>query len=137
MSVITKKELLRIPRLRKHIKRKMQRIELYETRATGGAIEYKERVQSSVNDSASDCLSMAVDLRAEVERDIEELHMLVGKAAKLADSLSEPVERDIVYAIYVRGLLWKEAADRMNYSYQRLYQKHQDILKRLEVVLLD
>lgn len=137
MSVITKKELLRIPRLRKHIKRKMQRIELYETRATGGAIEYKERVQSSVNDSASDCLSMAVDLRAEVERDIEELHMLVGKAAKLADSLSEPLERDIVYAIYVRGLLWKEAADRMNYSYQRLYQKHQDILKRLEVVLLD
>lgn len=137
MGVITKEELLRIPRLRKHIKRKMQRIELYETRATGGAIEYKERVQSSVNDSASDCLSAAVDLSAEVERDIEELHVLVGKAAKLADSLSDPLERDIVYAIYVRGLLWKAAADRMNYSYQRLYQKHQDILKRLEVVLLD
>jgi hypothetical protein len=137
MSVITKEELLRIPRLRKHIKRKMQRIELYETRATGGAIEYKERVQSSVNDSASDCLSTAVDLQAEVERDINELHVLVGKAAKLADSLSDPLERDIVYAIYVRGLLWKEATDRMNYSYQRLYQKHQDILKRLEVVLLD
>lgn len=135
--MITKEELLRIPRLRKHIKRKMQRIELYETRATGGAIEYKERVQSSVSDSASDCLSMAVDLRAEVERDIEELHVLVGKAAKLADSLSDPLERDIVYAIYVRGLLWKAAADRMNYSYQRLYQKHQNILKRLEVVLLD
>lgn len=137
MSVITREELLRIPRLRKHIKRKMQRIELYETRATGGAIEYKERVQSSVNDSASDCLSMVVDLQAEVERDIEELHVLVGKAAKLADSLSDPLERDIVYAIYVRGLLWKAAADRMNYSYQRLYQKHQEILKRLEVVLLD
>lgn len=137
MSMITKEELLRIPRLRKHIKRKMQRIELYESRATSGAIEYKERVQSSVNDSASDCLSMAVDLQAEVERDIDELHVLVGKAAKLADSLSDPLERDIVYAIYVDGLLWKEAADRMNYSYQRLYQKHQDILKRLEVVLLD
>ena len=80
---------------------------------------------------------MAVDLRAEVGRDIEELHVLVGKATKLADSLSDPLERDIVYAIYVRGLLWKAAADRMNYSYQRLYQKHQDILKRLEVVLLD
>lgn len=137
MSVITKEELLRIPRLRKHIKRKMQRIELYETKATGGAIDYKERVQSSVNDSASDCLSMAVDLQAEVEGDINELHVLVGKAAKLADSLSDPLERDIVYAIYVRGLLWKEAAERVNYSYQRLYQKHQDILKRLEVVLLD
>ena len=137
MSVITKEELLRIPRLRKHIKRKMQRIELYETKATGGAIDYKERVQSSVNDSASDCLSMAVDLQAEVEGDINELHVLVGKAAKLADSLSDPLERDIVYAIYVRGLRWKEAAERVNYSYQRLYQKHQDILKRLEVVLLD
>lgn len=137
MSVITREELLRIPKLRKHIKRKMQRIELYETRATGGAIEYKERVQSSVNDSASDCLSMAVDLQAEVERDIDELHELVNKAALFADTLSDPLERDIVYAIYVGGLLWKEAAYRMNYSYQRLYQKHQDILKRLEVVLLD
>lgn len=137
MSLITKEELLRIPRLRKHIKRKMQRIELYETKATGGAIDYKERVQSSVNLSVCDCLDYAVDLRAEVGRDIEELHVLVGKAAKLADSLSDPLERDIVYAIYVRGLLWKAAADRMNYSYQRLYQKHQDILKRLEVVLLD
>lgn len=137
MSVITKEELLRIPRLRKHIKRKMQRIELYETKATGGAIEYKERVQSSVNDSASDCLNMAVDLKAEVGRDIEELHELVYKAALFADTLSDPLERDIVYAIYVGGLLWKEASDRMNYSYQRLYQKHQEILKRLEVVLLD
>lgn len=137
MAVITKEELLRIPRLRKHIKRKMLRIEFYENKATGGAIDYKERVQSSVCDAASDCLSMAVDLRAEVERDINELHALVDKAAKLADTLSDPLERDIVYAIYVGGLLWKEAADRMNYSYQRLYQKHQDILKRLEVVLLD
>lgn len=137
MAVITKEELLRIPRLRRHIKRKMQRIELYETKATGGAIEYKEKVQSSVNDSASDCLSMAVDLQAEVERDIDELHELVNKAALFADTLSDPLERDIVYAIYVGGLLWKEAADRMNYSYQRLYQKHQEILKRLEVVLLD
>ena len=137
MSVITREELLRIPKLRKHIKRKMQRIELYETRATGGAIEYKERVQSSVNDSASDCLSMAVDLQAEVERDIDELAELVYKAALFADTLSDPLERDIVYAIYVGGLLWKEAADRMNYSYQRLFQKHQEILKRLEVVLLD
>ena len=73
MSVITREELLRIPKLRKHIKRKMQRIELYETRATGGAIEYKERVQSSVCDSASDCLSTAVDLQREVERYAEQL----------------------------------------------------------------
>ena len=135
--MITKEELLRIPKLRKHIKRKMQRIELYENKAMGGAIEYKERVQTSVCDSASECLSMAVDLQAEVERDIDELHELVNKAALFADTLSDPLERDIVYAIYVGGLLWKEAADRMNYSYQRLYQKHQEILKRLEVVLLD
>ena len=68
--------------------------------------------------------------------------VLVGIAVILTELhrymvYSEELERDIVYAIYVRGLLWKEAADRMNYSYQRLYQKHQDILKRLEVVLLD
>ena len=135
--MITREELLRIPKLRKSIARKIQRIELYETKAIGGAIEYKERVQSSVNLSACGCLDYAVDLRAEVERDINELHELVNKAALFADTLSDPLERDIVYAIYVGGLLWKEAADRMNYSYQRLYQKHQDILKRLEVVLLD
>lgn len=131
MAVITKEELLRIPRLRKHIKRKMQRIELYETRATGGAIEYKERVQSSVCDSASDCLSMAVDLRAEVGRDIEELHVLVGKAAKLADSLSDPLERDIVYARYVNGKEWVECIDTLHWARSWVFKKHRDVLRSL------
>lgn len=130
--MITKEELLRIPRLRKHIKRKMQRIELYETRATGGAIDYKERVQSSVCDSASDCLSMAVDLRAEVGRDIEELHVLVGKAAKLADSLSDPLERDIVYARYVRGLEWEESIDSLHWARSWVFKKHRDIIRVLQ-----
>ena len=131
MSAITKEELLRIPKLRKHIKRKMQRIELYENKAMGGAIEYKERVQSSVNDSASDCLSMAVDLRAEVERDIEELHVLVGKAAKLADSLSDPLERDIVYARYVNGKEWNECIDTLHWARSWVFKKHRDVLRAL------
>lgn len=131
MNAITKEELLRIPRLRKHIKRKMQRIELYENKAMGGAIEYKERVQSSVNDSASDCLSMAVDLRAEVERDIEELHVLVGKAAKLADSLSDPLERDIVYARYVNGKEWNECIDTLHWARSWVFKKHRDVLRAL------
>ena len=131
MAVITKEELLRIPRLRKRIKRKMQRIELYETRATGGAIEYKERVQSSVNDSASDCLSMAVDLQAEVGRDVNELHVLVGKAAKLADSLSDPLERDIVYARYVNGKEWVECIDTLHWARSWVFKKHRDVLRSL------
>ena len=131
MAAITKEELLRIPKLRKHIKRKMQRIELYETRATGGAIEYKERVQSSVNDSASDCLSMAVDLQAEVERVIYELHVLVSKAAKLADSLSDPLERDIVYARYVNGKKWVECIDTLHWARSWVFKKHRDVLRSL------
>lgn len=129
--MITRDELLRIPKLRKSIARKMQRIELYETKATGGAIEYKERVQSSVCDSASDCLSMAVDLRAEVERDIEELHVLVGKAAKLADSLNDPLERDIVYARYVNGKEWVECIDTLHWARSWVFKKHRDVLRSL------
>lgn len=129
--MITKEELLRIPRLRKHIKRKMQRIELYETRATGGAIDYKERVQSSVNDSASDCLSMAVDLQAEVGRDIEELHVLVGKARDLLELQDEPIKQDIIYVRYVQGHSWKESSSILRYSNQRLFQKHREILQNL------
>lgn len=131
MSVITKEELLRIPRLRKHIKRKMQRIELYETRATGGAVEYKERVQSSVCDSASDCLSMAVDLQAEVERDIEELAELINKARDLLELQNEPIKQDIIYVRYVQGHSWKESSSILQYSNQRLFQKHREILKKL------
>ena len=131
MNAITKEELLRIPKLRKHIKRKMQRIELYETRATGGAIEYKERVQSSVSDSASDCLSMAVDLQAEVERDIEELAELINKARDLLELQDEPIKQDIIYVRYVQGHSWKESSSILQYSNQRLFQKHREILKKL------
>lgn len=129
--MITRDELLRIPKLRKSIARKMKRIELYETKATGGAIEYKERVQSSVCDSASDCLDYAVDLRAEVERDIEELHVLVGKAAKLADSLNGLLERDIVYARYVNGKEWNECIDTLHWARSWVFKKHRDILRSL------
>lgn len=131
MNVITKEELLRIPKLRKHIKRKMQRIELYETRATGGAIEYKERVQSSVNDSASDCLSMVVDLQAEVERDVEELAKLIDKARDLLELQDEPIKQDIIYVRYVQGHSWKESSNILQYSNQRLFQKHREILQKL------
>lgn len=131
MSAITKEELLRIPKLRKHIKRKMQRIELYETRATGGAIEYKERVQSSVNDSASDCLSMAVDLQAEVERDVTELAELIDKARDLLELQDEPIKQDIIYVRYVQGYSWKESSSILRYSNQRLFQKHREILQKL------
>ena len=130
--MITRDELLRIPKLRKSIAREMKRIELYETKATGGAIEYKERVQSSVCDSASDCLSMAVDLRAEVERDIEELHVLVGKAAKLADSLNDPLERDIVYARYVRGAEWVDCIDELHWARSWVFKKHREILRAIK-----
>lgn len=129
--MITKEELLRIPRLRKHIKRKMQRIELYETKATGGAIEYKERVQSSVNDSASDCLSMAVDLQREVERDERELSELVYKAIELAEQLTDPVEKDIVYMRYICCCEWVDVVDRLHWSRNWIFVKHREILKKL------
>ncbi|MBF1361203.1 MAG: hypothetical protein HXM76_05045 [Mogibacterium diversum] len=131
MSAITKEELLRIPRLRKHIKRKMQRIELYETRATGGAIDYKERVQSSVNDSASDCLCEAVDLRRELIDDTKELNDLINRAYDFMRTLDEVLHRDIVYARYIVGLPWNDVAKTFNYSNQRIFQKHREILRKL------
>lgn len=131
MSTITKEELLRIPRLRKHIKRKMQRIELYETRATGGAIEYKERVQSSVNDSASECLCAAVDLQQELNSNLLELNALVCKAYDFMRTFDDVFLRDIVYARYIVGLEWKDVSSTFGYSNQRIFQKHREILKKL------
>lgn len=130
--MITREELLRIPKLRKSIARKMQRIELYETKATGGTIEYKERVQSSVSNTVSDYLDIATDLRAEVGRDIEELHALVGKAAKLADSLSDPLERDIVYVRYVNGKEWVECIDELHWARSWVFKKHREILRAIK-----
>lgn len=131
MSVITKEELLRIPKLRKQIARKKRCIELYETRATGGAIEYKERVQSSVNNSASDCLCEAVDLRRELIDDTKELNDLINRAYDFMRTLDEVLHRDIVYARYIVGIPWKDVAKTFNYSNQRIFQKHREILRKL------
>ena len=129
--MITRDELLRIPRLRKSIERKQRRIELYETKATGGAIEYKERVQSSVNNTASDYLDVATDLQIEVERDIEELRELIDKAKELMRLQDEPIKQDIIYVRYVQGHSWKESSSILRYSNQRLFQKHREILQKL------
>lgn len=132
MGVITSDELLRIPRLRAAIKRKMLRIELYETRATGGAIEYKERVQSSVNNSASDCLDYAVDLQIEVESDFNELVQLTDKARYLMDSQTDSIKRDIIYARYIQGLEWVDVVEALHWSRPWIFKKHREILKSLK-----
>ena len=132
MAVITKEELLRIPRLRRHIKRKMLRIELYENKATGGAIEYKERVQSSVNNSASDCLNYAVDLQLEVEGDFNELVQLIDKARSLMDSQTDSIKRDIIYSRYIQGLEWVDVVKALHWSRPWIFKKHREILKSLK-----
>lgn len=130
--MITRDELLRIPRLRKSIERKQRRIELYETKATGGAIEYKERVQSSVNNTASDYLDVATDLQVEVERDIEELHELIDMAKELMRLQDEPIKQDIIYVRYVQGHEWVDAVRRLHWSRPWIFRKHQEILKNLK-----
>lgn len=132
MSVITSDELLRIPRLRAAIKRKVLRIELYETKATGGAIEYKERVQSSVNNLASDCLNYAVDLQLEVEGDFNELVQLIDKARSLMDSQTDSIKRDIIYARYIQGLEWVDVVKAIHWSRPWIFKKHKEILKSLK-----
>ena len=132
MCVITSDELLRIPRLRAAIKRKVLRIELYETKATGGAIEYKERVQSSVNNSASDCLNYAIDLQLEVESDFNELVQLIDKARSLMDSQTDSIKRDIIYARYIQGLEWVDVVKALHWSRPWIFKKHKEILKSLK-----
>ena len=131
MSVITKEELLRIPKLRKHIKRTRMRIELYESKAEGGAIEYKEKVQSGVCDFASECLCAAVDLQQELNSNLLELNALVCKAYDFMRSFDDVFLRDIVYARYIVGLEWKDVSSTFGYSNQRIFQKHREILKKL------
>ena len=133
MSVITREELLRIPKLRKQIARKKRCIELYETRATGGAIEYKEKVQSGVCDSASECLCAAVDLQQELNSNLLELNALVCKAYDFMRTFDDVFLRDIVYARYIVGLEWKDVASTFGYSNQRIFQKHREILKKIIV----
>ena len=53
MSVITKEELLSMPELHKQIRTLQERHALYEAKAMGGAIEYKERVQTSISAKSS------------------------------------------------------------------------------------
>ena len=74
---------------------------------------------------------MAVDLQAEVERDIDELHELVYKAALFVDTLSDPLERDIVYARYVNGKEWNECIDTLHWARSWVFKKHRDVLRAL------
>ena len=131
-AMITREELLRIPKLRKQIARKKRCIELYETRATGGAIEYKERVQSSVNNSACDCLDYAIDLQVEVENDFNELVGLLDKAKALMDSQTDSIKRDIIYARYIQGLEWIDVVEALHWSRPWIFKKHKEILKGLK-----
>ena len=56
---------------------------------------------------------------------------LINRAYDFMRTLDEVLHRDIVYARYIVGLPWNDVAKTFNYSNQRIFQKHREILRKL------
>ena len=131
MSVITKEELLSMPELHKQIQTLQERHALYEAKAMGGAIEYKERVQTSISAKSSIYPDMAVDLERDIEKLEAQLIPLISKVEVFAKELPDPLERDVIRFRYIYGYDWGKIGELVKYSARHCYNIDRRVVKKM------
>lgn len=89
-------------------------------------------------------LSLCNDLDLKAYNDLkEELNKQVLEYAEASKKLHEtleildPIEYDIIYSKYIKGLTMEEIADKVMYCRRQTYRYHNNAVKKLEVFIND
>lgn len=129
---LDREEFLGIPDLAKELRRKETRLEVLRTRAEGdGALQLRERVQTSPSNAASAIADVMADLSIEVDGLREELHRLRAKAAKLFDEHLDGEELEVMRLHYIRDLTWLEIAELLHYEKRTVYRRQESAIEKM------
>ncbi|MDU1264548.1 MAG: hypothetical protein E6970_01845 [Peptostreptococcus sp.] len=130
-----KQWLQRVFLINKEIRSLYEELEELNAIAEGGAIEYKERVQTSGNTSREDVMCKIADLKDGINTMImgklEIITEISLKIASIDDIEIEPVLR----RRYILCQPWEKIAVELSYSIRKVYDLHGKGLKKIEQLL--
>lgn len=129
---MTKNDIKRITALNSALKREREQLDYLKAKATTvPAIEYKERVQTSVKNDSNHYVDEAIDLEAEIadlQAELEELQEELKSKLKI---LNGRLARRIMELRYLKCLKWDEIADVLGYTVRRLQQIEESSIKKI------
>ena len=94
-----------------------------------------ERVRTSgSNDKMADIICCAVDLEAELTKDINDFVKLRGEIMREIDALENIDMIDLMYKRYFQCKKWELIAEELHMSYRNVIRLHEKALKILEEI---
>jgi len=134
--VTIKQQLRRIYRVQIAIKAKEEKIrELREIAESIRGTSYDTpRVATSPGGGAGfESVAVKVaDLTTQMEKDYGELMEMLSGGIALIRSVENVTNRTILEMRYINGMTFEEIADRMHYSVQTIYRRHQEGIKQIK-----
>lgn len=131
----TKAFLRQVKHIDLEVKSLQQQLEVLDAEVQGGAINYKERVQTSNCNGQEDCIIKLIEAKEEIQKLINkrlETRMLVNaKIAEIGDCTLAYILRER----YCMDKQWIEIEKDLRISESKLFKLHRKALKELRRVL--
>ena len=131
-----KQQLRRIYRVQIAIKAKEEKIrELREIAESIRGTSYDTPRVATSPGGGTGFESVAVkvaDLTTQMEKDYGELMEMLSGGIALIRSVENVTNRTILEMRYINGMTFEEIADRMHYSVQTIYRRHQEGIKQIK-----
>jgi len=118
------------PRRAEKIRRMQRAVERLEVKAEGGAIQYKEHVQSSNLQDPSDYIVLAADMQREIDKETAILEQEKAEARAFAASLSDPIDRCIILLRFDKLKPMGEVADAIGFDLRYTRKRKSRILRK-------
>lgn len=121
--------------LQLRIRKKEDRIrELRQLADSVGAISYGAHHNPNRPKSAGyeDKVETIVMMEMDLRKDIEELRSRTKEVEAIIGMVEDERDRTLLELRYINSMYFKEIAAAMNYSVERIYQLHREILNKLE-----
>ena len=121
-------------RLKRKINHKVEDVRLKESACTGGAIEYKERVQVSVENGTEARYIRYIDAKRELNEMFDELQEVQDEVKAFMYGNLTPEEADVLEWKYIDGKSPQQIAQIIGTSYDATRARLSRIEKKLKKV---
>ncbi len=126
--------LLKYSKCNKKISLLIEELYLWETRATKiTSVNTGMPKGSGTSDKISSSVARIIQIKEELQSEIDKLSDMTGKVYKAINSLNDPTLETLLMYRYIRGLSWEEIAVKMNFSFRHLCRMHGEALSKMSL----
>ncbi len=126
--------LLKYSKCNKKISLLIEELYLWETRATKiTSVNTGMPKGSGTSDKISSSVARIIQIKEELQSEIDKLSDMTSKVYKAINSLNDPTLETLLMYRYIKGLSWEEIAVKMNYNSRWILRLHGKALTKINI----